>query len=190
MITKSKDTKNVHDKITETLNTHSGSPLWVQMNAVLHCVLNQMGPSQTLTLIPKIAQITHFELSDLYNILLLYMGLHKEEFTSKHTVHICKGLACHLKGSGPVNDSVSKWLDVDVGHTTVDEYFYLKGHACMYQCQKAPFVKINQDMYREIRPTDVQRILSEYLIKTSGLKSAGGTAINTTYSTNTEDPGE
>ena len=191
MIIKRKDDKNVnvHDKVIETLELYSDSPLWVQMNAVLHFVLTQVGPSETLKRIPEISQITHFQLSDLYNVLLLYMGLHKEEFTSKHTVHICTGLGCRLKGASPVNTSVSKWLDVDVGHATIDKHFYLKGHSCMRQCQKAPFVRVNQDVYDQIRPSDVQRILSAYLGHSHGPKAIGSIARHGVHSPNTEDSG-
>lgn len=49
-------------------------------------------------------------------------------------IQICRGTACHVKGSAPILDSLVKELGVQPGRTTKDGLFSLEVVACIGAC--------------------------------------------------------
>jgi NADH-quinone oxidoreductase subunit E len=79
----------------------------------------------------------------------------------KHSLKVCRGTACHVKGSAKVLDMVSKALRIEPGKTTRDKLFSLEVVACMGACGLAPVVNINGQFYAKVTPMKLQRIIEE-----------------------------
>jgi NADH-quinone oxidoreductase subunit E len=79
----------------------------------------------------------------------------------KYHVMVCRGTACHVKGSLKVLDMVVKALRVEPGKTTRDRLFSLEVVACMGACGLAPVVNINGQFYAKVTPMKLQRIIEE-----------------------------
>ena len=79
----------------------------------------------------------------------------------KYHVMVCRGTACHVKGSLRVLDMVTKVLKIEPGKTSRDKLFSLEVVACMGGCGLAPVVNINGQFYAKVTPMKLQRIIEE-----------------------------
>lgn len=104
------------------------------------------------------------------------MGLHFSEvsgvvsfysyFTTKprgrHTVQVCLGTACYVRGGKKVLDNLREILAVDVGQTTADNAFSLEVKRCIGACGLAPAVAVDGTVYRRVAPSKLKGILGRY----------------------------
>jgi NADH-quinone oxidoreductase subunit E len=79
----------------------------------------------------------------------------------KYHVMVCRGTACHVKGSLRVLDMVTKVLKIEPGKTSRDKLFSLEVVACMGGCGLAPVVNINGQFYAKVTPMKLQRTIEE-----------------------------
>jgi NADH-quinone oxidoreductase subunit E len=98
--------------------------------------------------------------SKVYGVATFY---NQFRFTPKGKYHImlCRGTACHVKGSLKLLDTVTKTLKLQSGQTTQDGLFSLEVVACMGACGLAPAVSINGEMYAKVTPKKVGKIIDE-----------------------------
>ena len=61
----------------------------------------------------------------------------------RHRVTVCRGTACHVRGSGKLMDELGASLGVAPGCTTADGEFTLETVACFGACALAPVVVID-----------------------------------------------
>ncbi len=80
----------------------------------------------------------------------------------KFQIQVCRGTACHVKGSSNVLEAFKTELGIDVGETTKDGLFSLEIVACLGACSIAPVVKVNDQFYGRLDSRDKV----EKLIKT------------------------
>ncbi|HWT81023.1 MAG TPA: NADH-quinone oxidoreductase subunit NuoE [Candidatus Methylomirabilis sp.] len=77
-------------------------------------------------------------------------------------VQVCRGTACHVKGSGAVLETVKRELRVEPGQTTRDGLFSLEVVACLGACGLAPTISVNGEFYASLTPGKVKKILNGY----------------------------
>lgn len=65
------------------------------------------------------------------------------EAPGKHRVTVCRGTACHVRGSGKLMDELGASLGVEAGRTTANGEFTLETVACFGACALAPVVVID-----------------------------------------------
>ena len=74
-------------------------------------------------------------------------------------VAMCRGTACHVKGSLNLLDTCRQLLGIEVGETTKDGLFSLETVACLGCCSIAPAMMVNGKFFGRL---DKQKV--EYLI--------------------------
>jgi NADH-quinone oxidoreductase subunit E len=79
----------------------------------------------------------------------------------QYHVMVCRGTACHVKGSRRVLDLVTRTLKLQPGETSRDGLFSLEVVACMGACGLAPVVNINGQFHAKVTPMKLQRILDQ-----------------------------
>ena len=79
----------------------------------------------------------------------------------RYHVMVCRGTACHVKGSKKGLDMVTKLLKIEPGKTSRDKLFSLEVVACMGACGLAPVVNVNGQFYAKVTPMKLQRIIDE-----------------------------
>ncbi len=79
----------------------------------------------------------------------------------KYHIMLCRGTACHVKGSSKLLDAVVKTLGISPGKTTRDRMFSLEVVACMGACGLAPVVNINGEFYAKATPKKIEKILAD-----------------------------
>jgi len=65
----------------------------------------------------------------------------------KYIIQICRGTACHVKGSGDLLEALKTELGIEDGMTTKDGLFSLETVACLGACSIAPAITINGEFY-------------------------------------------
>lgn len=80
----------------------------------------------------------------------------------RHTVKVCLGTACHVRGGQKILDFVRDELKVEPGGTTQDGRFSLERIACFGCCALAPVVVIDNDVYGKMTISKTNKILSRY----------------------------
>ena len=65
----------------------------------------------------------------------------------EHTIRVCLGTACYVKGIEPVLNRIRERLKIDVGGTTDDGMFTLEAVRCVGACGLAPVMVVDQDTH-------------------------------------------
>ncbi len=80
----------------------------------------------------------------------------------KHTIHVCMGTACHLKGAPGVLEAFERELRVKRGETTEDMLFTLESVNCLGACALAPLVRVDEKDYGKVNKKKKKNIIEEY----------------------------
>ena len=81
----------------------------------------------------------------------------------KHTVKVCMGTACHLKGAPSAAEALERELKIKPGETTKDKRFTLETVNCVGTCALAPVVVVNEeDYYGGANPDNIFKHLKKY----------------------------
>jgi NADH-quinone oxidoreductase subunit E len=96
--------------------------------------------------------------SKVYGVATFY---NQFRFEPRGKVHcqVCRGTACHVKGSVKVLEAVRHALQVEPGRTTRDGAFSLEVVACIGACGLAPVVTINDQFYAGQTSESVRKLL-------------------------------
>lgn len=93
-------------------------------------------PSQALTLVSAYFGVP---LSQLYSVATFYHVFSLKP-KGKHSLHVCMGTACHVRGSPQILDRLQSQLGVEPGGTTRDRLFTLETVNCLGACALGPIV--------------------------------------------------
>ena len=81
----------------------------------------------------------------------------------KHTINVCMGTACFVKGADKVLDEFRKQLNIKEGkNMSEDGIFSLDSLRCVGACGLAPVVLVDGKVYGRVKVEDVSKIISEY----------------------------
>jgi NADH-quinone oxidoreductase subunit E len=123
-----------------------------KMNYLPRKALVQVGKSLDLPL-------TH-----IYEVATFYKAFSLEP-RGRHTIHVCLGTACHVRGGSRVLDYLENRLEVKPGETTKDLSFTLERVNCLGACALGPMMVIDKKYYGKINTNRIESILGKYLSK-------------------------
>jgi NADH:ubiquinone oxidoreductase subunit E len=99
--------------------------------------------------------------SDIYGVVTFYSF-----FTmfpkGRHTIKVCLGTACYVRGSKQVLEKISSVFKIGVGETTEDRRFSLEAVRCLGACGLAPVVVVGDDTHGGVTPGGILEILDRY----------------------------
>ena len=99
--------------------------------------------------------------SDVYGVASFY-SLFSMEPKGRHSIRICLGTACYVKGIKEVMGRIENQYQLSEGGTTVDRRFTLEGVRCLGACGLAPVVVVDQDTYGAVSSDKIIDILEQY----------------------------
>ena len=99
--------------------------------------------------------------SQVQGVISFYSQFYTEP-RGRHTVHVCRGTACHVRGGKSILKVVKENLGVEDGETTEDLQFSLETVACLGACFVAPSMMIDSNYFGRLAPPRVATILKEY----------------------------
>jgi len=81
---------------------------------------------------------------------------------AKHTVTVCMGTACYVRGAPRIVERISQILNIRPGETTPDSMFKLETVNCLGACALGPLVVIDGEYYGEMSPQKIGGIINNY----------------------------
>ena len=112
----------------------------------------------------EVAEFLNIPEMDVYSVVTFYNQFRLNP-PGKHSVRVCLGTACHMKGGYIILDAWKRRLGIDRAETTPDREFDLDTVACVGCCAMAPVTVIDNEVEGKTSPTRVDGILLSYQIK-------------------------
>ena len=80
----------------------------------------------------------------------------------KHTIRVCLGTACYVRGGKKIVERLREILGVEIGETTKDRIFTFEVARCIGSCGLAPAMSIDDQVYKQVNPDKLEQILERY----------------------------
>ena len=112
-------------------------------------------------LLDYISQGMNLPCSEVYGVASFY-ALFSMTPKGRHTIKLCLGTACYVKGIKEVLTRIENQYKVKEGGTTEDRRFSLQGVRCLGACGLAPVMVVGQDTHGDISSDKIINILEKY----------------------------
>ena len=110
--------------------------------------------------IERIAEYLNIPASTVYGVTTFYSQFHLTR-QGKHNVKICRGTACHVRGSARIMSAVRRKLGIAPGETTPDYGFTLERVACFGSCALAPIVVADGKVHGRMTPEKTLKLVDD-----------------------------
>ena len=111
--------------------------------------------------IEPIAQALKMFPSQVQGVITFYAGFSLKP-KGKYVLKVCRGTACHVKGSRNILRLMQNELGLEKGETSADYQFTLETVACLGACFVAPAMMVNRTYYGKLAPTKISSLLAQY----------------------------
>lgn len=101
-------------------------------------------------------------LAEIYGVITFYSQFRMEP-RGTHTISVCLGTACYVKGSQKLMERIGNRLGIGIGETTPDRRFTLEATRCIGACGLAPIVVIDDEVLGKVSEEDLDRALTRYM---------------------------
>ena len=113
------------------------------------------------TALEAIGRRSRLPLSRVYGVVTFYTQFYTVP-RGRHTVRVCRGTACYVRGGKTVLNAVKRELGVEDGETTEDMLFTLETVACLGACALAPLMVVDSTYHGKMDSRKALRILMRY----------------------------
>jgi len=97
-----------------------------------------------------------------------FYSLFTPEPRGKHTVRVCLGTACYVRGGKKIADHLCDALGVKIGGTTADRKFTFEVARCIGACGLAPAMAIDDTVYKQVNHDKLDAIFAKYYSEEDG----------------------
>ena len=145
----------IGERVKEIVRPYAGKPS--ELIQALHRVQSALG------YVPKeaqevVAEIVGVPPSQVRGVLTFY-HFFRIRPSGRHTIRVCLGTACHVRGGERVLSALEEELKVKVGETTADGKFTLEVARCLGCCGLAPVMMIDDEVYGKLDPKKARQIV-------------------------------
>ena len=117
-------------------------------------------PREALDYLPEITELTPAQISGVAT----FYSRFRLTPAGAHTVQVCIGTACHVKGADDVFQAFRKYLAIpENGDTDPAGLFTVEKVACLGCCMLAPAVRIDNVIYGRVEPDKAGNVLKDFL---------------------------
>jgi NADH-quinone oxidoreductase subunit E len=109
----------------------------------------------------QVANSLDLPLTSIYEVVTFYKAFSLEP-KGRHTIQVCLGTACHVRGGVRILDYLENRLEVKSGGTTRNDAFTLETVNCLGACALGPIMVINKKYYGKINTHKTESILKKY----------------------------
>ena len=145
------------DEITAILSRHTGQK--DELIPILQEVQEELGylPADAMRKVAKFLRVTE---NTAFGVATFYAQFRFHP-RAKNRVTVCRGTACHVRGSPRIVTEVEKLLGIKSGEITSDLEWGLETIACFGSCALAPVMVVNGNVYGRMTPARVAEILGK-----------------------------
>jgi NADH:ubiquinone oxidoreductase subunit E len=109
----------------------------------------------------RIAKGLNLPLSRVYGVVTFYSFFTMTP-RGRHTVRVCLGTACYVRGGKAIAETLAKNFGVKEGETTPDRRFTFESVRCLGACGLGPVVVIDDEVHGRVKPGKLKDILNQY----------------------------
>ncbi len=109
----------------------------------------------------RISQKLEIPLSQVFSVATFFQAFSLKP-RGRHTITVCLGTACHIKGGQRLVDKMGRDYDLKPGETTEDMRFSLETANCLGCCALGPVVVIDGKYESKVTPDKLDKILKKY----------------------------
>jgi NADH:ubiquinone oxidoreductase subunit E len=80
----------------------------------------------------------------------------------RHVIKFCENAPCHVVGGQAIWNALRDTLNLNNGETTPDKKWTLITTSCLGLCSVGPVVLIDDDLYGNVSPEQIDEILARY----------------------------
>lgn len=148
--------------------------MWTQIDAIIAdnrsvsgAVITVLRESQDVAgylpveLLDYISQGLNLPPSSVYGVASFY-SLFSMVPKGRHTIKMCLGTACYVKGIKEAMSRVENEYQLEEGGTTDDRRFTLEAVRCLGACGLAPVMVVGQDTHGDVSSGKVIELLEHY----------------------------
>lgn len=108
-----------------------------------------------------IAQFLGMTREDVDGVATFYNRIFRQP-VGRHVLFLCDSISCWIMGYERVRHQLSSCYGADMGQTTGDGRFTILPIACLGHCERAPAIMIDDDVYGNVTPDKIERIVEKY----------------------------
>ena len=144
-------------RLSEILSSYQGKK--EELVPILQQVQQAFGylPEQMMKKIAKFLQLPE---STVFGVGTFYAQF-KLVPSGRNIIRVCRGTACHVRGSAQILGEIEKQLGIKAGDTTPDLEYSLETIACFGSCALAPVVVINDKVHGRMTAPKARDILDK-----------------------------
>jgi NADH:ubiquinone oxidoreductase subunit E len=146
------------DQVDKLVQTNRGKP--GALIPVLENVQGLLGYLPVAIQV-KVAQGLNIPIADVYGVVSFYSFFSMEP-KGRHSVRVCVGTACYVKGAQRIFEKLSSKLGVERGGCTEDRRFSLETVRCLGVCGIAPVIIVDEEAHGLLEAKTVEKILDQY----------------------------
>ena len=127
--------------------------------SILHDVQDRYKylPEEVLKMV---ASRLHMDINEIYGVATFYKSFSLVP-KGKHSITLCLGTACHVRGGPKILRELKKQLNIEPGQTTADKQFSLNVVNCLGVCAIGPVMFVDGKFYGEMNPLKAKRIIEK-----------------------------
>jgi len=99
-------------------------------------------------------------MSRIYGVATFYNQFRLQPL-GKYVIRVCRGTACHVKGSFDILTTLETELNIKAGETTKDMLFTIETVACIGACSIAPVIAVGEEFYGNLDAKSVKKLLRD-----------------------------
>lgn len=109
----------------------------------------------------RISQKLDIPLSQVFSVATFFQAFSLKP-RGRHTVTVCLGTACHVKGGQRLVDKMERDYCLKPGETSEDERFTLETVNCLGACALGPVLVVDGKYNSQVTPDKLDKILKAY----------------------------
>ncbi len=127
---------------------------------VLQKVQEELGylPEEAIS---EVADFLGLTKNEIYGVASFYAQFRFER-QGEHSVRVCQGTACYVRGGRRILDTVRQEIGIEPGGTTEDYKFSLERVACFGACALAPVTVIDNTVYGKMTTVRARKLIADY----------------------------
>jgi NADH-quinone oxidoreductase subunit E len=149
---------NMKNKVKEILDTYQSDRS--QLISILQDIQAEYHylPREALV---QVAEAMEIPMTQVYSVATFFRSFSLMP-RGKHTVHVCTGTACHVRGAMRLLEEMERELGISRGKTTKDMKFTLETVNCVGACALGPITVVDGDYAGQMKPDKVKILLKKY----------------------------
>lgn len=91
----------------------------------------------------------------------IYTPDDSEEKVGEHTISVCTGTACFIRGSSELLETIENKLKTKLGSTTEDGKITVDSIRCAGRCGFAPIVKVDGQVRERVTKQEIESVIRQ-----------------------------